>query len=361
MQRILYITKSPLSFSRAYARNMVKTAEYLNREDDISVTLFSFGKEQKTKQEIFSEKEVQIPFDMNIASKKRFLIKELFRRRNQFDILYFRDPLLWRAAWLVKKWWGKRIIFEVHGSEEWGTKTPWKKAVCFADGLVFMTEKLRRYYNPIVPYCVTHCNGNDEEQKKAEGADVFAIREALHFPKEKTLIGITGSFQWDSQDLLFSILVLLPSAVELVLVGVKKEAVDTVRKKARICGVENRIHIITRVPMKDVFFYTLSMDILINPLVISYPGSLSSKLYEYLAAGKPIVTSPGGANDEIIEHGKNGVMVDPPTPENFVHAIEGILRDAAFGDALSHYAAESAKRYTWGSRARCIADIIRLI
>ena len=156
-------------------------------------------------------------------------------------------------------------------------------------------------------------------------------------------------------------LTLLPSAVELVLVGIKEGDVDAVTDQARALGIAERVHIVARVPIKDVFEYTLAMDILANPLSITYPGSLSSKLYEYLAAGKPIVTSRGGANDEVIEHEKNGVIVDPATPENFAKAVEGILSDAAFGDALSHYASESAKQYTWGARARCIADIIRMI
>jgi glycosyltransferase involved in cell wall biosynthesis len=361
MQRVLYITKSRLSFSRAHTRNVVKTAEYLYREDGIAVTVFCAAAEPKTKEDIFTAKEVQYPYHLDLSPHKRSLIKAVFARRNDFDVLYFRDPALWRVAWLVKKWWGKRIVFEVHGSEEWGTKAPWKKSVALADGLVFMTEKLRAYYNPIAPHCVTHCNGNDEEQKKAQDTDMLRVRDALNLPREKTLVGITGSFQWDSRELLLSMLPLLPAAVELVLVGIKEGEVDAVREQARTLNVEERIHIVTRVPAKDVFSYMLSVDILVNPLIIAYPGSLSSKLYEYLAAGKPIVSSKGGANEEVIEHGKNGVIVDPPTSENFAHAIEGILADAAFGDALSHYAAVSAKPYTWGARARCIAEVLRLM
>jgi glycosyltransferase involved in cell wall biosynthesis len=352
MQRVLYITRSRLSFSRAYARNIIKTAEYLNREDEITVRVFCSAAETKTAEEIFSAKEVFFPYELDVSRRKRSLLWEIFSKRNNFDILYFRDPTLWHIAWLVKKWWGKRIIFEAHGSEEWGTKAPWKKSVALADGLVFMTRKLEEYYNAIAPFCVTHCNGNDEEQKKARDADMLAIRDSLNLPREKTLVGVAGSFQWDSRELLLSMLPLLPTVVALVLVGIKESEVAAVKKEAHALGVEGRVHIIPRVPAKGVFPYLLAVDM---------PGSLSSKLYEYLAAGKPIITSPGGANDEVIIHGKNGVIIDPPTPENFAHAVEGILEDAAFGDALSHYAAESAKQYTWGARARCIADVIRKI
>ena len=92
--------------------------------------------------------------------------------------------------------------------------------------------------------------------------------------------------------------------------------------------------------------------------MITYPGSISSKLYEYLASSRPIVSSAGGANREILEDGKNALIVDPPTAENFAKAIERILQDENLRRLLSENAFESAKKYTWQKRAEIIYQFL---
>lgn len=69
------------------------------------------------------------------------------------------------------------------------------------------------------------------------------------------------------------------------------------------------------------------MDIGIMPLTDTpwARGKCGYKLIQYMACGLPVVASPVGVNTEIIEHGKNGFLVE--TDEEWRDALVTLLRD----------------------------------
>ena len=130
-------------------------------------------------------------------------------------------------------------------------------------------------------------------------------------------------------------------------------------KMARERNILHRLMVIGRLTPSAVPPYLLAADILINPLLIQYPGSVSSKLFEYLAAGKPIVSSGGAAVREILIDGQNALLVDSPTAEHFAHAIKRIIENNNVRILLSKNALKDSRAYTWQKRAEVVSEFLK--
>jgi glycosyltransferase involved in cell wall biosynthesis len=72
-------------------------------------------------------------------------------------------------------------------------------------------------------------------------------------------------------------------------------------------------------------------------------GKSGYKLVQYMAAGKPSLASPVGANAEIVEHGRTGFLAS--TPQEWKDRLVELLQDR-----------ELRARMGWAGRARCEAE-----
>jgi len=70
----------------------------------------------------------------------------------------------------------------------------------------------------------------------------------------------------------------------------------------------------------------------------SHSEGLSNTLLESMAAGAPIVATNVGGTPELIEHGVNGLLVLPHSPEQLAEAISRILSNKALALQLSQHA-----------------------
>ena len=361
MIQVFYITRSRLSFSRAYARNIIKTAEYVSLEDDIEVTVFSSAPENKSSAQILDEKGVSHRFILDVSRQRRLMLDTLIQKRHAYDIIYFRDPFLWYNALIMRYVFGKKIVFEAHGSREWRWSTIfWRFALWSSHGVLYITKALKSYYGLSKPGEGGPCSGVELADFLKEPREQD-LREELSLPLHKTLLVYAGNLLWDSTHVMFEVLKQLPRSVLFVLVGAKEEYIPRMKKRALELQVDSRVIFVPRVEMREVPKYLQAGNILVNTVTVTYPSSISSKLYEYLAAGKPNVSSPGGANREILSHNENSIVVDPPTANNYAEAIKRILNDNDLAAYLSSNAKKDSIRYTWQNRARVIAGFIRSI
>ncbi|TSC73345.1 MAG: group 1 glycosyl transferase [Parcubacteria group bacterium Gr01-1014_70] len=150
-----------------------------------------------------------------------------------------------------------------------------------------------------------------------------------------------------------------PSRSILLLFGLKDTEKEALEKSAASLGVLHRFRVCGRVPRSEFPRFLLAADILLIPPTLTFPGSICSKLYEYLAAGVPIVSHKAGANDEILHHGKNAFVISSSDKREYLHYILQILKDPRMASAMGSAAAEDAKKYTWGARAHMLARLIR--
>ncbi|UTR09755.1 glycosyltransferase [Evansella sp. LMS18] len=78
--------------------------------------------------------------------------------------------------------------------------------------------------------------------------------------------------------------------------------------------------------------------------------------YEAMAAGLPIITTNRGGNTEVMEEGKNGLIVDnAEEPEEFARHLSHLLSDSALCRKMGEYGRMLAeKNYNWN---RVVSDI----
>ena len=75
---------------------------------------------------------------------------------------------------------------------------------------------------------------------------------------------------------------------------------------------------------RDVRPYLKAMDVFVFPSVVE---GLGTALLEAMAMQRPAVVSRTGGMVDIILHGKNGVFVEPASPQEIADAVCGLLRD----------------------------------
>ena len=77
----------------------------------------------------------------------------------------------------------------------------------------------------------------------------------------------------------------------------------------------------------------------------TYEG-LSHLLIEALALGKPIIATNVGGNPELIEDGKNGLLIPAGDRTALAEAIVHLLKNPSHQDRLANAAKESSKRFS---------------
>ena len=76
------------------------------------------------------------------------------------------------------------------------------------------------------------------------------------------------------------------------------------------------------------------------------------KVFSYMAAGKPILCSDLPVLREVIEDGRNGILVPPDDPDAWAIALQRLLGDPALREKLGSTArADFLAHHTWSQRA----------
>lgn len=109
-------------------------------------------------------------------------------------------------------------------------------------------------------------------------------------------------------------------------------------------GLEN--HVLILGVRSDVARLLHISDALVLP---SFPvvETLPMSVLEAMAAGLPVVASRVGSIPDVIEHGQNGLLIEPADPGELVSALSRLLDDKEVGARLSGRARETVRgRFT---------------
>lgn len=148
----------------------------------------------------------------------------------------------------------------------------------------------------------------------------------------------------------------------LLLVGIDKRYQEEVWEIVRESGLsEDQVIIIGHVTQDKVVEYMRSSDV----LIMNYPWSKYAayqmspmKLFEYMAAGRPIVASKLPSILEVVGS-KEVHLIEPDKKEELVSGIRYILDNSEYADSLARSSKEKVKSYTWANRARGISNFIK--
>jgi glycosyltransferase involved in cell wall biosynthesis len=86
------------------------------------------------------------------------------------------------------------------------------------------------------------------------------------------------------------------------------------------------------------------------------------KMFEYMASGVPLIASDLPVLREVLEDGKNALLVPPDQAESWTHALDTLLEDRNLAASISRRAqADVLKKHTWNRRALQIIQAFDLL
>jgi len=112
------------------------------------------------------------------------------------------------------------------------------------------------------------------------------------------------------------------------------------------------IHFLGRVHPDDTAIYTRAADVfveIIDPKNINYRVAAPNKLFEAMAAGKPIIVSRETHAGEIVDEENCGMLVNYGNKEETLEALEKLRNDKKLYNSLRSNGLKAAEsKYNWG-------------
>jgi glycosyltransferase involved in cell wall biosynthesis len=158
---------------------------------------------------------------------------------------------------------------------------------------------------------------------------------------EKTIITAGRLVPWKGFDTLIRALKEMPEW-RLLIAG---DGPDRKRLEGIIaeCGITNRVTFLGQLPRPELFAHIHRSHIF---ALLSTFESFSFQVVEAMRVGVPVIAARIGNLSEIIEDGKNGILIDSKDVESFTLACEKIVADASYADTLSHNAIARAQNFS---------------
>jgi glycosyltransferase involved in cell wall biosynthesis len=149
-------------------------------------------------------------------------------------------------------------------------------------------------------------------------------------------------------------------SIRLCVVGDARGIEESLVERCRSLGQDGNITFSGAVPPDSVPAAISAMDIVVAPypkMDTFYFSPL--KIYEYMAAGKPIIASSIGQISDVLEHEVNALLVPPGDAEALAAALLRLRDDTDLGARLgAAAAAEVADNHTWRRR---VLDVIGIM
>jgi len=224
-----------------------------------------------------------------------------------------------------------------------------QRAFSSADALIAVSQEVADYLDQFAEargkICVI-ANGVDPSRFR------FGTLGTRPRCPETFVVGFVGSFKpWHGLDVLlkaFALLRLRVPKARLLLVGDGPERSNVVRQVASK-ALSSTVDLTGAVPASDIPGLLASMDVAVAP----YPQASGFyfsplKLYEYMAAGLPVVASDVGQIGKLIEQGVTGCLVPPGDCTSLADAIAILKERPVMMRDMGHAARAQVRReHTW--------------
>ncbi len=371
--RIVAIAGSQVPSDTANSLQVMKACNALVQlGHDLTLLVPSTRSGQRLRPSTFDLKQhyglqTEFPIEWLFSSNRRFFTWQSIQRARalQPDLIY---------SWMIQSavfglLYQCPTVFEIHIQPTGALGPAWHRAFAMLRGrkrLASITQALvdvlerRQDIRFKADEVVIAPNGVDLE-RFASLPDPVTARRTLNLPQALTVMCTGHLYAGRGADLFLALAREIPQA-HFVWVGGRPDDIATWKTRVEKDGTRN-IVFTGFIPNQDLPLYQSAADILLMPYSRSIMGSSGSadsasvaspmKMFEYMAAGRAIVTADLPVIREVLNE-KNAVFCEPDEVGKWKVEIEGVLADESRRLALGRQAREDVQGYTWSARAERI-------
>ncbi len=368
--KLLYAVMVRMPTEKAHGIQIVKTIAALvkagvtvdlqipDRKNPIKVDIFEYYQAEK----IFGVTKIKV---RDLVSENRFGIlgywwqSFLFTRKVKqnafgFDVLYTRDLPV--ALGLVRA--QKPLIYEIHSLPKRPTflhKYVWKKS----QGIIVISDGLREELIAagVEAQKITVVRDSVDVEQFQNVPQKNACRANLNIPVDQKVVVYTGHlYGWKGADTLAVSAAKLPTDTHVYIVGGTDQDVAKFKEQFKAPN----LHIMGRRPHQEMPLWLASSDLLVIPnsakeaIGAKYTSPL--KLFEYMAANRPIVATDVPALREVLLD--KAVLAKPDNADSLAQAIQSAFTNYSEHVKAAEYLAEAVTQYSWANRGVQIKQFI---
>jgi glycosyltransferase involved in cell wall biosynthesis len=334
-------------------------------------TLLSLSKPVKGRR---IERKNMIPFiggsSMLLASWYYCFRQLISGQFNQRTIIYSRNVNATTVFLYLRRHWLKNkpvsIFFEVHSLEQQRPKKFFLQTLRECDGLVAITSALKTALVNKLNISRDRIFVAPDGVKTSRVTEVSQSREKarlrLDIPSryEKIVLYSGQLLPGKGVDIFIEAASQFEERVMFLIVGGTPEQIEHLQKSGPTDRLKN-VHFAGFVQPRNIPLYQAAADVFVlpntaNSLISDFTSPL--KLFEYMAAGRPIVSSDLQPLQEILTHRENAFLFPAGDAEALASGFRYVLKSDRFAQKISRQAQMDVREYTWEKRAQNIYDFI---
>lgn len=313
--------------------------------------------------------QTEFPIEWLASANRRLFTWQSVKRARELnpDLLYTWFPQSAVFGLLS----GLPVIFEIHIQPTGLIGPLWHRAFMKLPGkkrLVSITYALvnildHNYKMRFQPDEVVIAPNGVDLERFASLPDPTTARRQLGLRESPTVMCTGHLYSGRGADLFLSLAQSIPHA-HFVWVGGRSEDIDRWKQRAETQNISN-ITFTGFIPNRDLPLYQAASDILLMPYSHSIMGSSGTadsasvaspmKMFEYMAAGRAILTSDLPVIREVLNE-SNAVFCKPDEVRDWRSEIDALLKDEKRRVELGDQARRDVKGYTWVERGKRVLE-----
>jgi glycosyltransferase involved in cell wall biosynthesis len=295
-------------------------------------------------------------------------------KKFQPDCIYERYNLHLHAGRFVAKWFKLPYLLEVNAplTEErkvygtlslerfaaWSDRIIWNSADMTLPVTDVLGDYLRAAGVPEKRIRVVH-NGADlvlyNQKTRAECRSTV-----LQGDTQSIVFGFVGFIrEWHGLSKVVDFIKSRPDLpIKAIFVGDGKEDKDALKKQIDAAGLSDKVRITGFIPRNEIPLYVGAFDVALQPASTLYASPL--KLFEYMAAGCAILAPATPNIQEVLTHGKTGLLFDPKNNTDMIHCFEKLCTDIELRKNIGKQTKDLCENYpyTWLNNAKIVASLV---